>query len=54
MDINDIRSLVTVISLVLFLGLMVRTWNPSRRDAHAQAARLAFDDEADPRREPTP
>jgi len=54
MDINDLRTLVTVVSLVLFVGLMIRTWTPSRREAHAQAARLAFDGEVTNDREPTP
>jgi cytochrome c oxidase cbb3-type subunit 4 len=45
MDLNDVRSLVTVISLVLFVGLMIWTWRPSRRAAHDAAARLVFEDE---------
>jgi cytochrome c oxidase cbb3-type subunit 4 len=45
MDINDVRSLVTIFSLVLFVGLMVWTWMPSRRQAHDRAARLPFGDE---------
>lgn len=45
MDINDIRSAVTVLGLVLFSGLMVWTWWPGRRDAFDHAAQLPFDDE---------
>jgi cytochrome c oxidase cbb3-type subunit 4 len=46
MDINDVRSLVTLLSLALFLGLMAWTFWPARRDAHEAAARLPFDGEA--------
>jgi cytochrome c oxidase cbb3-type subunit 4 len=46
MDLNDIRSLVTLLSLVLFIGLMVWTWYPARREAHEEAARLLFEGEA--------
>ena len=45
MDLNDIRSLVTLISLALFLGLMAWTWWPARRRDHDAAALLPFDDE---------
>lgn len=46
MDVNDLRSLVTLVSLVLFTGLMVWTWWPRRQAAYADAARLPFDGEA--------
>ena len=46
MDLNDIRSLVTLLSLVLFVGLMAWTWRPSRRAAHDSAARLVFEGDA--------
>lgn len=45
MDLNDVRSGVTLIGLVLFVGLMVWTFRPSRRDAHEAAAQLPFDGE---------
>jgi len=45
MDINDVRTLVTVASLVLFLGLMAWTWWPARKQAHEVAARLPFEGE---------
>lgn len=47
MDVNDFRSAVTVIGLVLFLALVVWTYNGSRRAAFDEAARLPFEDEAD-------
>ncbi|HEX6363194.1 MAG TPA: CcoQ/FixQ family Cbb3-type cytochrome c oxidase assembly chaperone [Albitalea sp.] len=45
MDLNDVRSLVTLAGLALFLGLAVWTWRPARRQAHDAAARLPFDGE---------
>jgi cytochrome c oxidase cbb3-type subunit 4 len=46
MDLNDVRSLVTLLSLALFLSLMVWTFWPARRGAHEAAARLPFDGES--------
>ena len=46
MDLNDVRSLVTLIGLAAFVGLMVRTWWPAHRHAHEAAAQLPFDGEA--------
>lgn len=45
MDINDIRSLVTLLGLGLFLALAVWTWWPGRQQAHASAAALPFEGE---------
>jgi cytochrome c oxidase cbb3-type subunit 4 len=42
MDINDLRSAVTVISLLLFLGLVGWAWDRRRRAAFDEAARLPF------------
>jgi cytochrome c oxidase cbb3-type subunit 4 len=42
MDINDVRSLVTLASLAIFIGLMAWTWWPARRRAHDEAAQLPF------------
>ena len=47
MDLNDLRSLVTLLSFVLFLGLMVWTWWPAQRSGYADAERLPFVGEAD-------
>ena len=43
MDLNDIRSLVTLAGLLLFIGLVAWTWRPRRMRAHESAARLPFD-----------
>lgn len=45
MDINVLRSAVTLCSLVLFLALAVWVWLPSRRRALDEAALLPFNEE---------
>ena len=47
MDLNDVRSLVTLGSLALFLALMAWTWWPGRKAGHEAAARLPFEGERD-------
>jgi cytochrome c oxidase cbb3-type subunit IV len=46
MDLNDIRSLVTLLGFVLFTGLAAWTWRPTRHAAHDAAARLPFEGDA--------
>ncbi|HTP71421.1 MAG TPA: cbb3-type cytochrome c oxidase subunit 3 [Burkholderiaceae bacterium] len=46
MDMNDLRSIVTVVSLLLFIGLVAWTWRPRAKRDHEAAARLPFDGEA--------
>ena len=48
MDLNDIRSVVTLLSFGLFLALMAWTWWPSRRAIADEAAQLPFAGEAEP------
>src|SRR5690349_11406590 len=36
MDVNDLRSAVTLLSLLLFIGLMTWTWWPRRQRAHGR------------------
>lgn len=45
MDINVLRSAVTLCGLVLFLALAVWVWLPSRRRALDEAALLPFNEE---------
>lgn len=42
MDLNDLRSLVTVVSLVLFIALVAHTWSRRRKAEHGEAANLVF------------
>ena len=46
MDLNDIRSGVTVVSFLVFLGIMAWAWSASRRPAFDAAAQLPFADDA--------
>ncbi|MDP3254190.1 MAG: cbb3-type cytochrome c oxidase subunit 3 [Hydrogenophaga sp.] len=46
MDINDLRSIVTVVSLLTFLGIVAWAWSRSNRDRFDEAARIPFEDEA--------
>ena len=47
MDVNDIRSIVTLFSLLLFAGLVTYSWWPTRQRANEEAALLPFTGEAD-------
>ena len=42
MDINDMRSAVTLVSLLLFVGIALWTWQRARREAFDEAAQLPF------------
>ena len=42
MDVNDIRSIVTVVGLVLFLALMAHTWSRRRKAEYEAAAMQPF------------
>lgn len=46
MELNDIRSAVTVISLLLFIGIVAWAWSRARRADFEEAAQLPFADEA--------
>ena len=45
MDVNDLRSAVTVIGLLLFLLLVVSVYSKRRRSAYDAAANLPFEGE---------
>ncbi len=45
MDINDIRSIVTVISLIAFLGIIAWAWSRKNKASFDEAANLPFADE---------
>ncbi|MGC4365392.1 cbb3-type cytochrome oxidase subunit 3 [Hydrogenophaga sp. R2] len=45
MDINDLRSIVTVVSLFTFLGIVVWAWSRRNQAGFEEAARLPFQDE---------
>jgi cytochrome c oxidase cbb3-type subunit IV len=49
MDINALRSFITLLSLAMFIGLMVWTWNRRQKRGFDEAAQLPFldDDQVD-------
>jgi cytochrome c oxidase cbb3-type subunit 4 len=46
MDINDLRSMFTVLTLVLFVGIVWWAYSSHRKQAFDEAALLPFDDDA--------
>ena len=44
MDINDLRSVVTLLSFVIFAGILVWAFLPRRRADFEAAARLPFEE----------
>lgn len=45
MDINDLRSIVTVVSLLTFLGIVAWAWSRGNRARFDAAAQLPFADD---------
>ena len=45
MDINDLRSLVTVIAFAAFLGIVWWAYSGASRRGFEEAARLPFDED---------
>jgi cytochrome c oxidase cbb3-type subunit 4 len=45
MDINDLRSIVTVVSLVTFVGIIFWAWSKKNKASFDEAARLPFGDD---------
>jgi cytochrome c oxidase cbb3-type subunit IV len=43
MDINTLRSIATVVSMVTFVGIVVWAWSKQRRDDFTEAANLPFE-----------
>ena len=45
MDLNDLRSVLTVLLLVVFVGIVAWAWSRRNRAAFDEAARLPFHEE---------
>jgi cytochrome c oxidase cbb3-type subunit 4 len=45
MDINDMRSAMTVISLLTFVGIVAWAWSKRNKSGFEEAAELPFRDE---------
>ena len=46
MDINDLRSLATVMCFIALAGVFYWAWHPKRKDRFEQDAQLIFADDA--------
>ena len=46
MDIMDLRIVVTLLSFVIFIGIVVWAWSARNRKAFDEAAMLPFADDA--------
>jgi cytochrome c oxidase cbb3-type subunit IV len=45
MDINDMRSIVTLVSFLTFIGIVVWAWSKRNKADFDEAAQLPFKDE---------
>ena len=45
MDINLLRSIVTLLAFVLFIGIVVWAWSSRNKTRFEEAARLPFEDD---------
>lgn len=45
MDINDLRSIVTLVSMLTFLGIVAWAWSRRNKERFDEAAQLPFQDE---------
>jgi cytochrome c oxidase cbb3-type subunit 4 len=45
MDINDLRSVFTVVSLLTFVGIVVWAWSKRNKASFDEAAQLPFKDD---------
>ena len=45
MDVNTLRIVTTVLSFVVFIGIMVWAWSSRRKGEFDEAARLPFEQE---------
>ena len=45
MDINDLRSVVTLISMLTFVGILIWAWSKRNQRDFEEAAQLPFKDD---------
>lgn len=45
MEINDLRSIVTVVSLITFVGIVIWAWSKRNKSDFDEAARLPFNED---------
>ena len=54
MDINILRSVITAFSFVLFIGIFIWAYRPTRKTEFDEAAQLPFDRLTNKDQEPRP
>ncbi|PKO70321.1 MAG: CcoQ/FixQ family Cbb3-type cytochrome c oxidase assembly chaperone [Betaproteobacteria bacterium HGW-Betaproteobacteria-16] len=45
MEINELRSIVTVVSLITFVGIVIWAWSKRNKSDFDEAARLPFNED---------
>jgi len=45
---NDLRTVITVVAFVTFIGIFLWAWSGRRKTAFAQASRIPLDDDDSP------
>ncbi len=45
MDINDLRSVITVLLFLVFIGIVWWAYSDRRKETYAKAARIPLDDD---------
>ena len=53
LDLNMVRSIVTMLAFIVFIAIVVRVWRGANREQHEQAAALPFADEPGSAKEPS-
>ncbi|MCX7897748.1 MAG: cbb3-type cytochrome c oxidase subunit 3 [Rhodocyclaceae bacterium] len=48
MDINDLRSVITVLAFVTFIGIVAWAWSSRQKAVFDEAARLPLEDDEPP------
>lgn len=45
LDINDLRSIITLVSFLIFIGICVWSFSPKNKDRFNEASRIPLDDD---------
>ena len=45
MDVNDLRTLITVLAFLAFVGIVAWAWSGKRREHFEEAARVPLEDD---------
>ena len=45
MDVNELRTVMTVVCFVLFVGIVVWAWSSGQRERFSEAARIPLEED---------